>query len=48
MYSHPEPAGGGSFNECPARLFPFWAPTRIDTATTVYDEVAVNRSNDEF
>jgi prepilin-type N-terminal cleavage/methylation domain-containing protein len=48
MYSHPEPDGGGGFDECPSRLFPFWAPTRLGTANTVYDEVAVNRSNDEF
>ena len=48
MYSHPEPDGGGGFDECPARLFPFWAPTRLGTANTVYDEVAVNRSNDEY
>jgi prepilin-type N-terminal cleavage/methylation domain-containing protein len=48
MYSHPEPNGGGGFDECPARLFPFWAPTRLGTGTSVYDEVAVNRSNDEY
>ena len=48
MYSHPEPDGGGGLNECPARLFPLWAPTRLGTANTVYDEVAVNRTNDEF
>jgi type IV pilus assembly protein PilA len=48
MYSHPEPDGGGGFDECPSRLFPFWAPTRLGTANTVYDEVAVNRTNDEY
>jgi prepilin-type N-terminal cleavage/methylation domain-containing protein len=48
MYSHPEPDGGGGFDECPSRLFPFWAPTRLGTANTVYDEVAINRTNDEF
>jgi prepilin-type N-terminal cleavage/methylation domain-containing protein len=48
MYSHPEPDGGGGYDECPARLFPFWAPTRLGTTNSVYDEVAVNRSNDEY
>ena len=48
MYSHPEADGGGGFDECPARLFPFWAPTRLGSTDTVYDEVAVNRSNDEY
>ena len=48
MYSHPQPDGGGGFDECPSRLFPFWAPTRLGSASSVYDEVAINRSNDEF
>ena len=48
MYSHPQPDGGGGFDECPSRLFPFWAPTRLGSTNSVYDEVAVNRSNDEF
>jgi len=48
MYSHPEPDGGGGFDECPARLFPFWAPTRLGSTSSVYDEVAINRANDEF
>jgi prepilin-type N-terminal cleavage/methylation domain-containing protein len=48
MYTHPEPDGAGGFDECPARLFPFWAPTRLGTTDSVYDEVAINRSNDEF
>ncbi len=48
MYSHPQPDGGGGFDDCPARLFPFGPPTRLATGTTVYDEVAVNRSNDEY
>jgi prepilin-type N-terminal cleavage/methylation domain-containing protein len=48
MYSHPEPAVGGGMNECPSRLFPFWAPTRLGSSSPVYDEVAVNRSNDEY
>ena len=48
MYSHPQPDGGGGYDECPSRLFPFWAPTRLGSSSPVYDEVAVNRSNDEF
>jgi len=48
MFSHPQPDGGGGFDECPSRLFPFWAPTRLGSTHSVYDEVAVNRSNDEF
>lgn len=48
MYSHPEPDGAGGFDECPSRLFPFWAPTRLGSTNAVYDEVAVNRSNDEY
>src|SRR5262245_59734626 len=40
MYSHPEPDGSGGFDECPARFRPFWAPTRLGSATPVYDEVA--------
>ena len=48
MYSHPEPDGGGGFDECPSRLFPLWAPTRLGTGNSVYDEVAINRSNDEY
>jgi len=48
MYSHPEPNGGGGFDECPSRLFAYWAPTRLGTADSVYDEVAINRSNDEY
>ncbi len=48
MYSHPEPDGGGGFDECPARFRPFWAPTRLGTGDPVYDEVAINRSTDEF
>lgn len=48
MYSHPEPDGGGGMDECPARLFPYWAPTRPGSTSSVYDEVAINRSNDEF
>jgi prepilin-type N-terminal cleavage/methylation domain-containing protein len=47
-YSHPEPDGGCGFDECPSRLFPFWAPTRIGSSDSVYDEVAINRANDEF
>lgn len=48
MFSHPEPDGSGGFNECPARLFPLFAPTRLGSGAPVYDEVAINRSNDDF
>jgi len=48
MFSHPEVVGAGPVLECPARLFPFWAPTRLGTTHSVYDEVAINRSNDEY
>ena len=47
MYSHPQDIGGVIL-ECPARLFPLWAPTRLGTTHAIYDEVAINRSNDEF
>jgi len=48
MYVHPEPDGGGGFDDCPTTLFGFGAPTRLGTLDPVYDEVAVNRSNDEY
>ena len=48
MYSHPEPDGGGGFDECPSKLGSLWAPTRLGSGSTVYDEVAVNRSIDEY
>lgn len=47
MFSHPQEIGGIPL-ECPARTFPLWAPTRLGTSHSIYDEVAVNRSNDEF
>jgi prepilin-type N-terminal cleavage/methylation domain-containing protein len=47
MYSHPQDIGGVIL-ECPARTFPLWAPTRLGTTHSIYDEVAINRSNDEF
>jgi prepilin-type N-terminal cleavage/methylation domain-containing protein len=47
MFSHPQDIGGVIL-ECPARTFPLWAPTRLGTALSIYDEVAINRSNDEF
>jgi len=47
MYSHPQDIGG-ILLECPARTFPLWAPTRLGTSHSIYDEVAVNRSNDEY
>jgi prepilin-type N-terminal cleavage/methylation domain-containing protein len=47
MYSHPQDIGG-ILLECPARTVPLWAPTRLGTSHSIYDEVAVNRSNDEY
>jgi len=47
MYSHPQDIGGVLL-ECPSRTFPLWAPTRLGTTHSIYDEVAINRSNDEF
>ena len=47
MYSHPQDIGGVIL-ECPARTFPLWAPTRLGTTHSIYDEVAINRSSDEF
>ena len=47
MYSHPQDIGGVLL-ECPARTYPLWAPTRPGTTHSIYDEVAINRSNDEY
>jgi prepilin-type N-terminal cleavage/methylation domain-containing protein len=47
MYSHPQEIGGVPL-ECPARTYPLWAPTRMGTTHSIYDEVAINRSNDEY
>ena len=47
MFSHPQDIGG-VITECPARTFPLWAPTRLGTTHSIYDEAAINRSNDEY
>ena len=44
MFVHP----GGDGSTCNSILFNFGAPTRLNTGTSVYDEVAINRSTDEY
>jgi len=49
MYVHPETAPGGAvIGECPSGLFGFGTPIDFVTGNPVYDQVAVQRSLDEY
>jgi prepilin-type N-terminal cleavage/methylation domain-containing protein len=49
MYVHPETtADGGVIGECPSGLFGFGTPVNFETGQPVYDEVAVQRSLDQY
>jgi len=47
MYVQPHTEGGVQ-KVCKAKLFGFGTPTRIGSASPVYNEVEVNRQTDEF
>jgi type IV pilus assembly protein PilA len=49
MYVHPEiDASGAVVGECPSGLFGFGTPIDANTGAPVYDNVAIQRSLDEF
>lgn len=50
MYVKPQvdQATGAILTECPSHLFGFGTPVRPKTGVKVFDEVAVNRSTDEY
>jgi type IV pilus assembly protein PilA len=49
MYVHPETdASGAVVGECPSGLFGFGTPIDANTGAPVYDNVAIQRSLDEF
>ena len=49
MYVHPERAPEGVvLGECPSGLFGFGTPVNFETGQPVYDEVAVQRSLDQY
>jgi type IV pilus assembly protein PilA len=47
MYVHPESSGGGPL-DCSSGTVIFTAPVRMGTGAPVYNEVAINRSIDEY
>lgn len=48
MYVHPEKESDGSLSKCKSNFMAFGVPSRFGTNSDVYNQVAVNRSIDEF
>ena len=48
MYVHPEEESGGGLSKCRSNFMSFGVPSNFGTSSDVYNQVAVNRSIDEF